>query len=57
MGATDIRADIPVMICTGYSDMLNEAKAEEIGVNAFLMKPLERAVLARTVREVLEEST
>ncbi len=54
--AKDIRADIPVIICTGYSEVLDAGKADEMGVNALLMKPLERATLARTVRKVLDGS-
>ena len=51
-----IRADIPVITCTGYSDVLDEEKAKEIGVNALPMKPLDRDILARTIRNVLDES-
>jgi response regulator RpfG family c-di-GMP phosphodiesterase len=42
-------------VCTGYSENLDSSKARESGINAFLMKPVERRVLARTVRRVLDE--
>ncbi len=54
--ALQIRPDIPVIICTGHSELLDEKKAKEIGSRAFLMKPLDRNLLAVTVRRVLDES-
>jgi PAS domain S-box-containing protein len=51
-----IRPDLPIIICTGYSDIMDKEKAEKIGVRDYLMKPLDRAVLARTVRRALDES-
>jgi CheY-like chemotaxis protein/anti-sigma regulatory factor (Ser/Thr protein kinase) len=32
-----IRPEIPVILCTGFSDQINEVKAKEIGIKAFLM--------------------
>ena len=32
-----IRPDIPVIICTGFSERVNEGKANEIGINGLLM--------------------
>jgi PAS domain S-box-containing protein len=52
----EINPDIPVIICTGFSEMFNEKKAEAIGIKAFLMKPLVAEDLAQTVRNVLDEA-
>ena len=49
-----VRPDLPVLICTGYSDVLTETDARELGVSGVLYKPLERDLLARAVREALE---
>lgn len=49
-----IRADIPIILCTGFSESINEDKAIELGINAFLMKPFEKDKIARVTREVLE---
>jgi len=49
-----IRPDIPTIICTGYSSKLDEAKAKELGADAFLMKPLDLPQLLQTVRRVLD---
>jgi DNA-binding NtrC family response regulator len=48
-----IRADIPVVICSGYSDDVMVNRATQIGISAFLMKPLVIQDLANTVRDVL----
>jgi CheY-like chemotaxis protein len=48
-----IRADIPVIICSGYSDEDLVNRASQIGINAFLMKPLVIRDLANAIREVL----
>jgi two-component system cell cycle sensor histidine kinase/response regulator CckA len=36
----EIRADIPVIVCTGFSDQINEAQALSAGVKALLLKPV-----------------
>ncbi|NLD36205.1 MAG: response regulator [Desulfatiglans sp.] len=50
-----IRPDIPVIICTGYSENINEEKASSMGVNAFILKPLVTQELACKIRNVLDE--
>jgi len=49
-----IRPDIPVILCTGHSRLVSEEKAKEIGIKAFVMKPLVMRNLAETVRKVLD---
>jgi two-component system, cell cycle sensor histidine kinase and response regulator CckA len=49
-----IRQDIPIVLCTGFSEMISEVKAKEIGVRRFVMKPLFMKDLARVIREVLD---
>jgi PAS domain S-box-containing protein len=51
-----IRPDIPVMICTGYSQKMTKELASKIGVKALVYKPLDKADLAGTVRMVLDAS-
>ena len=48
-----IRPDIPVILCTGYSKGISEKKAKEMGIRAFIMKPILRRTIAETIREVL----
>jgi FixJ family two-component response regulator len=50
-----IRSDIPIIICTGFSQRISEEKAKKIGIKAFIMKPLVMRDLAKSVRQVLGE--
>lgn len=49
-----IKPDIPIILCTGYSSIIDEKSAAEIGVKAFLVKPLEKNEFAVTIRKVLD---
>ena len=51
-----IRPEMPIILCTGYSEFINEKKAKQIGIRGFLMKPVFVKDLARVVREVLDGS-
>jgi PAS domain S-box-containing protein len=51
-----IRSDIPVILCTGYSKKISEETAKDIGIKAFVYKPIVKADFAKTVRKVLDES-
>jgi PAS domain S-box-containing protein len=50
----EIRSDIPVILCTGYSELITEQRAQKLGISAFVMKPLVMRDLANTIREVLD---
>ena len=50
----DIRADIPVVLCTGYSEKFTRRNASEMGIQTFLMKPLVMRDLATVVRQAIE---
>ncbi|MCA1792513.1 MAG: response regulator [Desulfobacteraceae bacterium] len=50
-----VRPDIPVIICTGFSERINKRKAETLGIKGLLMKPVGMMDLAHKVREVLDE--
>ena len=49
-----INPDIPVILCTGYSDKINEEKAKKLGIRAFVMKPIVMNELVQIIREVLD---
>nr|WP_319493730.1 transporter substrate-binding domain-containing protein [uncultured Desulfobacter sp.] len=49
-----LRPDIPIIICTGFSDRVDNEKAEAIGIGGLLAKPLSRSAMLKKVREVLE---
>jgi len=49
-----IRPDIPIILVSGYSDPKINRKAEQIGIDAVLSKPLFGSDLAETVQQVLK---
>lgn len=51
-----IRKNMPIVMMTGYSENVDEAKCQEIGISGFLLKPPDTSELARTVRKVLDIS-
>ena len=50
----DIRPDIPVILCTGFSERIDPEAAAGIGISAYIKKPILSADLAATVRRVLD---
>ena len=50
----NLRPDIPIVLCTGYSEKEDMAVGEAIGISQFVMKPLRKKALAETVRQVLD---
>jgi len=50
-----IRPDIPIILCTGYSTLISEEQAKAQGVKGFAMKPLSKNEIAGLLRKVLDE--
>ncbi len=50
-----IRSDVPIILCTGHSDGVNPESAKALGIREFMLKPLSKQELARTVRRALED--
>ena len=48
-----IRPGIPIILCTGFSEKIDERNAEEMGISAYIMKPIVMREFADTIREVL----
>ncbi len=48
------RPDIPVILMTGYNDMIDSERIKQSGVKSFIPKPSTRSELARAVRRVLD---
>lgn len=49
------REDIPVVICTGFSNKIDEAKAVAMGIKAFCYKPVIGKELAKVIRKVIDK--
>ena len=50
-----VRPDIPIILCTGFSELINEKQAKEMGIREFVMKPFVIGNHAKTIRKVLEQ--
>ena len=51
-----VRKDTPIVLCTGYSEMVSAEKAKDVGICEFVMKPMVKKELAETIRRVLDRS-
>jgi signal transduction histidine kinase/ActR/RegA family two-component response regulator len=52
----DIQPKIPVILCTGFNEIITEEKALAMGIQKFVMKPVIKNVLATTIRTVLDQN-
>ncbi len=50
-----VRSDIPVIICTGHSSLIDEEKAKTVGIEGFVMKPIVLRDIAKVIRGILDE--
>lgn len=50
----EVRPDLPVILCTGFSEKINPETAESSGIAAYLEKPHDAHDLAMTVRNTLD---
>jgi len=52
-----LKPDLPIMLCTGYSDVVDETNIAQYGIQAFMPKPLDSKEFLRCVDELLKESS
>ena len=48
-----IRSDISIILCTGYSELVNEDIAEKIGIRYFMNKPVDIDDLLAKLDEII----
>jgi PAS domain S-box-containing protein len=53
----NIREDVPIILCTGFSEIINEEKAKKLGLDAFVLKPIILRDMANTIRQILDLKT
>jgi len=51
----EIRLDIPIIICTGFSQKIDGERAKAIGIGGYVTKPVIMRELAKKIREVLDQ--
>jgi DNA-binding NtrC family response regulator len=49
-----LRPGMPIILCTGYSEFINETEAREMDIREFVMKPYMAASFADTIRKALK---
>lgn len=49
-----IRPGLPIILCTGFSQMVDEESAKVIGIKEFAIKPLTKSSIATLVRKLLD---
>ncbi len=50
----EIRPDIPIILCTGFSKTVTKQSAQEVGIREFLMKPLRMEPLGKLLHNILD---
>jgi len=51
-----IRPNVPIILCTGYSDLVDESSATALGIKAFALKPLTNSAITRLIRKALGDT-
>jgi PAS domain S-box-containing protein len=51
----ELKPDLPIILCTGYTSALTREEAYGIGVKSYMTKPTSQKILAETVRRVLDD--
>ncbi|MDR2549819.1 MAG: PAS domain S-box protein [Desulfobulbus sp.] len=51
-----IRPEVPIILCTGYSNLISEEKARLLGIRGFAMKPLAQKDIALLLRNLLDQA-
>ncbi len=52
----NIRPDIPIILCTGFSERIDEEQAKEIGITEYLHKPFSRRELSQAIRNIFDSN-
>lgn len=50
-----IRPDIPIIVCTGFSSIVDEEMAKKIGIKKFVLKPMTTLDISNVIRKVLDD--
>ncbi|MGD0230267.1 MAG: PAS domain S-box protein, partial [Syntrophorhabdales bacterium] len=50
-----IKKDIPIILCTGFSEAISSESAKAMGIREFVMKPIIKNEMAETIRRVIAD--
>jgi CheY-like chemotaxis protein len=51
----EISPEIPIILCTGYSEKMSEAHCRQLGIAKLVSKPVDTAYLSQVVRQLLDK--
>ena len=51
-----LKTDLPIILCTGFSESINQDQATRLGITTFLLKPVTKQDLALTVDTILHQT-
>ena len=51
----EIKPDLPIIMCTGFSENMDNKRAVELGVQSLLEKPVQLSDMANTIRKSLDK--
>ena len=49
----EVKPELPIILCTGYSELIDRAGTSAIGIRGFLEKPFSLGTLAHLIRSIL----
>lgn len=52
----EVRKDLPIILFTGYSETVSPEAAKAAGIREFVLKPVDKREVAKTVRRVLDNT-
>jgi len=51
----DIRPEIPIILCTGFNEIIEEEKVKAAGIREYVMKPFVMSEIAHAIRRVMDQ--
>jgi len=51
-----LKKDLPIVLCTGYSDIVDEYNIRQYGIKGYMAKPIDSKELLRSVKALLQEA-
>jgi FixJ family two-component response regulator len=51
------RPTLPIILCTGFSEIITEETAKQAGIKTFILKPIIMKELADAIRRALDQDT
>ncbi len=53
----ELQKDIPIILCTGYSDRISKNKALKMGIKKYIQKPMDSKKLLFLIRKILDDNS